>query len=50
MFESLALAQIAIARYGNALSNVMRRDLSALFATYIIETGAFLDYVIKNYD
>jgi hypothetical protein len=47
MFESLALAQIAIVRYGNALSNVVRRDLSALFATYIIETGTLLDNGIK---
>jgi hypothetical protein len=47
MFESIALAQIAIVRYGNALSNVMRRDLSALFATYIIETGTYLNDGIK---
>lgn len=43
MFEAIALSQIAIARYGNALSFVMRRDLSTMFARYIIETGTFLD-------
>lgn len=43
MFESLALSQIAIARYGNALSSVVRRDLSTMFAFYIVETGTFLD-------
>jgi hypothetical protein len=43
MFEALSLAQIAIARYGNALSSVIRRDLSTMFAMYIVETGTFLD-------
>lgn len=43
MFETLSLAQIAIARYGNALSNVIRRDLSTMFAFLIAETGTFLD-------
>ncbi|MEH7095351.1 DUF3231 family protein [Neobacillus vireti] len=43
MFEALSLAQIAIARYGNALSFVVRRDLSSLFGFLIVETGTFLD-------
>lgn len=43
MFETLSLVEIAISRYGNALSIVARRDLSAMFATYIVETGTFLD-------
>lgn len=43
MFEVLSLAQIAIARYGNALSFVVRRDLSSLFGFLIVETGTFLD-------
>ena len=43
MFEALSLAQIAIARYGNALSSVIRRDLNTLFALLIAETGPFLD-------
>lgn len=43
MFEALSLVEIAISRYGNALSIVARRDLSAMFASYIVETGTFLD-------
>jgi hypothetical protein len=43
MFEALSLVEIAITRYGNALSTVARRDLSGLFALYIVETGTFLD-------
>ena len=43
MFQVLSLAQIAIARYGNALSFVVRRDLSSLFGFLIVETGTFLD-------
>ncbi|MED1471617.1 DUF3231 family protein [Bacillus salipaludis] len=43
MFEAVALVEIAITRYGNALSTVERRDLSAMFALYIVETGTLLD-------
>ncbi|WP_423800875.1 DUF3231 family protein [Neobacillus sp. SAB-20_R2A] len=43
MFEALSLVEIAISRYGNALSVVARRDLSAMLASYIVETGTFLD-------
>jgi hypothetical protein len=43
MFQAISYAQIAIARYGNALSFVARRDLSSIFAIYIVETGTFLD-------
>jgi hypothetical protein len=47
MFEVLSLGQIAIARYGNALSFVVRRDLSTMFGLLIVETGAFLDEGMK---
>jgi len=47
MFEALALAEIAIARYGNALSAVIRRDLSSMLAIYIVETGTYLDDVVS---
>jgi hypothetical protein len=43
MFEGMSLAEIAIARYGNSLSAVVRRDLSSMFSLYIFETGTFLD-------
>lgn len=43
MFQAVSLAQIAIARYGNALSFMSRRDLSSMFAMLIVETGTFLD-------
>jgi hypothetical protein len=43
MFESVSLAEIAIARHGNALSAVSRRDLGVMFARYIVEAGTFLD-------
>lgn len=43
LFEAISLAQIAVARYGNALSTMIRRDLSSIFAAYIAETGTFLD-------
>ncbi|MFF2447553.1 DUF3231 family protein [Neobacillus sp. NPDC058068] len=43
MFEAMSLAEIAIARSGNAFSAVTRRDLSTMFSLYIIETGTFLD-------
>lgn len=43
MFQAVSLAQIAIARYGNALSFMTRRDLSSMFAMLIVETGTFLD-------
>ncbi len=47
MFETVSLCQIAIARYGNSLSSVVRRDLAALFAKYILETGTYLEDCIK---
>lgn len=47
MFEALSITQVAIARYGNALSSVVRRDLGTLFAKYIIETGTYLDDGLK---
>jgi hypothetical protein len=47
MFEALALTQIAIFRYGNALSSVVRRDLSAMFAKFIAETGFYLENGLK---
>jgi hypothetical protein len=43
MFEAVSLAEIAVARYGNALSAVARRDLGLLFARYIVEANTFLD-------
>lgn len=47
MFEVLAISEIAIARYGNALSAVVRRDLSSLFALYIVEAGTYPDDVLS---
>jgi spore coat protein CotF len=47
MFETLSLSEIAIARYGNALSTVVRRDLSSMLALYIVETGTYLDDVLS---
>ena len=47
MFEALALTQIAIVRYGNALSSVVRRDLSVMFAKFIVETGFYLEDGLK---
>ncbi|WEG13212.1 DUF3231 family protein [Pullulanibacillus sp. KACC 23026] len=47
MFETVGLAQIAISRYGNSLCSVVRRDLGAMFALYIAETGTFLDDGLK---
>jgi hypothetical protein len=47
MFEAIALAHIAIARYGNALSSVVRRDLSTMFAKFIVETGTYLEDGLK---
>ena len=43
MFEAMSLSEIAIARYGNALSTCTRRDLNTLLASYIVETGTFVD-------
>jgi hypothetical protein len=48
MFEAMSLAEIAIARYGNALSAVVRRDLVTMFSLYIVETGTFLDDGLTN--
>jgi hypothetical protein len=47
MFEAMSLAEIAIIRYGNALSSVTRHDLSSMLGAYIVETGAFLNNGLK---
>ncbi|MBY6054784.1 DUF3231 family protein [Cytobacillus firmus] len=43
LFKTIVLVQISIARYGNALSSVMRRDLNALYARLLVESGTFVD-------
>lgn len=47
MFQAMLFYQIAVARYGNALSSVVRRDISAMFAKYILETGLISDEGLK---
>lgn len=47
LFKTMVLAQISVARYGNALSSVMRRDLNVLYARLIVESGTFIDDAMK---
>jgi hypothetical protein len=43
LFKTIVFAQISVVRYGNALSSVMRRDLTVLYARLIAESGTFID-------
>ncbi|PDY15588.1 hypothetical protein COJ87_19490 [Bacillus cereus] len=43
LFEALNVAQIDIVRLGNAISIVIRCDLSSMFTRLIAETGLYLD-------
>jgi hypothetical protein len=47
LFKTMVLAQISVARYGNALSSVMRRDLNVLYAQLIVESGLFIEDAMK---